>query len=172
LLLLLSLFLAACASYSHQATQPLGENQVPLLEASAIDPAPEPADNRDPLQVCAVVPDEELQEMRGGYGIYYFTYVMDLNLADDQPSAKVDYAAVVPEGSPAPSLNGATAYYADNNVFFSAGPQNGSGLGSTVIVAGTGVTVNTVTQFNFHMPDASNLIPSISVMPQMSGTSF
>jgi hypothetical protein len=171
LLSLLSLLLVACASDTSRLNQPLSENRLSLVDNPALDPAAEPVvDKSDPLEVAAVVPDEELQEMRGCYGIYYFTYVMDLNLVD-QPSAQVSYAAVVPDGSPATGLEGATAYYGDNNVFFTAGPSS-SGLGSTVIVAGHGVTVNTNVQFNFHLPDASQLIPTINVMPQISGTTF
>lgn len=169
LLVLLPLVLVACASAPSQVTQPLIEKSGDSLVALTAQPASKPAEKPDPLQVCAVVPDEELQEMRGCLGgTYHFAFIMDFNLVGT-PEVSVKYSASVPEGSPAPTLNGATAYYSDGNVFYMAGPNStGSGLMSQVIVTGHDNIVFSTAEFNFQMPNAANLIPSITILPQTS----
>jgi hypothetical protein len=105
--------------------------------------------------------------MRGCNGVYYFNFVMDINLTNPTPSVKTEYTASVPKGSPDPSFNGAKAYYSDNNVFYLAGPTPG-GLASELIVAGNNNIVFSNTEFNFHMPNAATLAPNLSVLPVSS----
>lgn len=170
--LLLPLALVACASTSNRVTQSLIEYQEEGPAAPASQPTPKrtpkPAEN--PLQVCAVVPEEDLQEMRGCLGVYFFDYNFDINLVTNpQVSITTNFAAVVPDGSPSPAFNGTTAAYRDDNVSYIAGPTS-SGLNSQLVVTGRDNIVFANTQFNIYLPNASNLIPSISVMPGLSVT--
>ncbi len=164
---LLPLLLVSCATNPGGVTQLLPQSPGDLLLTQTVQPAPPAAGHRDPLQVCAVIPDEDLQEMRGCQGIYYFNFVMDINLVNPTPTVNVEYTAAVPEGAPSPSFNGAKAYYADDNVFYVAGPTPG-GLASELIVAGTNNIVFSNTEFNFHMPNAASLTPSINVLSASS----
>jgi hypothetical protein len=167
---LLPLLLMACACQKNQVSRLLPEDRGFFLESPAVKPASQTEVKEDLLQVCAVVPDEELQDMRGCQGVYYFDFTMDINLRDDSPKVDIKYTAAVPDGSPPPSLNGAVAHYADDNVYFKAGPTPGSGLESRVIVAGNKNIVYSTSTFNFYMPDASKLIPTINILPGSSLT--
>jgi hypothetical protein len=105
--------------------------------------------------------------MRGCQGIYYFNFIMDINLTNPTPTVDVKSTIALPDGSPAPSFNGAKAYYADDNVFYLAGPTPG-GLTSELIVAGNNNIVFSNTEFNFHMPNAASLTPSVNVLSASS----
>jgi hypothetical protein len=169
LVALLPLWLVACASQSNQVTRLLPEDRGFFQESPAVKPASQTEVKEDPLQVCSVVPDEQLQEMRGCLGVYYFDFTMDINLMNDSPQVDVSYTAAVPDGSPAPSLNSAVAHFADDNVFFRAGPTP-AGVASEVIVAGNRNIVYSTSTFNFYMPDANKLIPNLNVLPGSSLT--
>jgi hypothetical protein len=173
---LLPLLLVSCAANPSGVTQLLPQSQGDLLLTKAVQPAPTSADNRDPLQVCAVVPEEELGEMRGCQGYYYFNFVMDINLTNPTPTVKTEFTASVPTGRSEPQFNGAKAYYAENgvdekgvpnSVFYLAGPTPG-GLTSELIVAGNNNIVFSNTEFNFHMPNAASLTPSVNVLSASS----
>lgn len=160
---LLPLVLVSCAANPGGVTHLMLQSPGDLLLSQAAQPAPSAAGQRDPLQVCAVVPDEDLQEMRGCNGTYYFNFVMDINLVNPTPTVNVEYTASVPTGKSEPQFNGSKAYYADNNVFYVAGPTPG-GLTSELIVAGANNIVFSNTEFNFQMPNAASLTPSINVL--------
>ncbi len=169
---LLPLLLVSCAANPSGVTQLLPQSRGDLLLTQAVQPAPPSADKRDPLQVCAVVPEEELGEMRGCNGAYYFNFVMDINLTNPtNPTINVQHTASVPTGRSEPQFNGAKAYYAensgDNSVFYLAGPTPG-GLASELIVAGNNNIIFSNTEFNFHMPNAATLTPSINVLSASS----
>jgi hypothetical protein len=187
LVVLLPLLLLSCAS-TKQLAQELQENHgtflTPLPAAtvsrpavkSVASPAAHPADKpaakptkeSAPLKVCSVVSEDDLQDMRGCLGVYYFDYNFDINLtATPQVSVNQSFQAVLPDGSAAPTVNTTSAVFRDNNVSYTAGIL-GSEMGSSLVVAGSGNVVFANTQFNFHMPSASVLIPSISVMPAAS----
>jgi hypothetical protein len=116
-----------------------------------------------------VVPEEELQEMRGAMGVYYFDFTFDINMvANPQVHVSSKFTAAVPDGT-SPSFNGTTAVFQDDNVFYMAGPTQG-GLMSEVIVAGTNNLVIANTQFNIHIPNAALISPTINVLPAASLT--
>jgi|UniRef100_A0A7C3UW89 hypothetical protein len=166
------LVIVACASPSNRITRTLIESQEEVPAAPGSQPTPQrtpkPAEN--PLQVCAVVPDADLQEMRGCLGVYYFDYNFDINLVTNpQVSITTNFGAVVPDGSPSPTFNGSTAVFQDSNVSYIAGPTN-TGLNSQLVVTGRDNIVFATTQFNIHLPNASSLIPNISVMPGVTLT--
>ena len=125
--------------------------------------ADKPADPKNPLEFCAAVSEDNLEEMRGTFGVYFFDYNFDINLVTNpQVSVSTNFAAAVPDGSPQPNLNGSTAIFQDNNVSYIAGPANG-GLMSQVMVTGRDNVVFANTQFNIHLPNASTLTPTINV---------
>ena len=113
---LLPLVLVSCATNQGGVTHLMLQSPGDLLLSQAAQPAPPAAGQRDPLQVCAVVPDEDLQEMRGCNGTYYFNFVMDINLVNPTPTVNVEYTASVPTGRSEPQFNGAKAYYAEDSV--------------------------------------------------------
>jgi hypothetical protein len=160
--------LAACAS--NQAAQALRENQGTFLTPLSAKEASKPAAKADPLELCATVPENDLQEMRGTLGVYFFDYNFDINLVT-APVVKVtsSFQAVLPDGSPAPTTNGTMASFKDDNVSFTAGPTNG-GLASQVVVAGRDNIVFANTQFNIHIPNASTLTSTVNVLPAASLT--
>ena len=165
----LPLLLVACASPPNRVTQVLLENHGNFLTPLASQPASEPEDKPDLLEVCALAPEEDLQEMRGTLGVYFFDYNFDINLATSpQVQVKTSFQAVLPDGSPAPAVTGATAVFRDNNVSFTVGPSNGGGFMSEVMVTGRDNIVFANTQFNIHIPNASTLIPNLNVMPAAS----
>jgi len=184
LLVLLPLLLLACAS-SKQLAQSLEENQGNFLTPLPAKPASRPAAKLDdkalpvktdkpaskhgPLQVCAVVPDDDLQDMRGCQGEYLFNYNFDVNMTNmPQVSISSNFMARLPDGSPAPNVNMTSASFQDNNVSYTAGIMGGSGIGSSLMVTGQNLTVLSFATFTFQLPDTSILIPSISVMPAAS----
>jgi hypothetical protein len=184
LVALLPLLLMSCAS-SKQLAQSLEENHgnflTPLSTAPASQPAVKPANKvanmtadelaenpPNPLKVCATVPADDLQDMRGCLGVYFFDYNFDINLlTTPQVSVNTSFQAVLPDGSPAPTVNSTSAVYRDSKVSYTAGPSS-TGLGSQLLVTGHDNIVFANTQFNFHLPNASVLIPTISVMPASS----
>ncbi|MEJ2071571.1 MAG: hypothetical protein P8X65_02205 [Syntrophobacterales bacterium] len=162
---LLLLSLVGCASTSSQVTQPAPASQVEVPVAQATMPVSQPAEERDPLKVCAVVPEEDLKEMRGCLGVYYFDFTFDINmLANPEVSVTTNFTAAVPDGSPAPEFSGTTAVFQDDNVFYVAGPT-GNGMISEVIVTGHDNVVFANTNFNIRIPDATLLSPTINIMP-------
>jgi hypothetical protein len=164
LVVLLPLLLMSCASTKHLA-QSLEENHGTFLTPLPA-PTPKPAVKPDPLQVCATVPADDLQDMRG-CGVYFFEYDFDINLTST-PQLKVgsSFQALVP-GDTKPTVTNTSAIYVDNNVAYTAGVF-GPGLGSSLAVGGSNNIVFANTQFNFRLPDASVLIPSITVLPAAS----
>jgi len=163
----LLLSLLGCASRSSHLTPMFPETKGDSLLVLAVDPIPGPATIQDPLKVCAKVPEEELKEMRGCLGVYYFDFTFDINmLANPEVSIKTNFTAAVPDGSPSPSFNGTTAIYQDNNVFYAAGPTT-NGMMSEVIVTGHDNIVFANTNFNIKL-DSTILSPSISVLPAAS----
>jgi hypothetical protein len=174
---ILPLTLLACAAKA-PVTQTLLDQQMEYLTAPAATPAPKqahakapkPQGQKDPLEICAVVPEDNLQEMRGTLGVYFFDYNFDINLVTNpQVSVTTNFSAAVPNGSPAPSFNGSTATFQDNNVSYVAGPTSG-GLMSQVMVTGRDNIVFANTQFNIRLPDTSQLIPNVNALPASSLT--
>jgi hypothetical protein len=176
---LLILSLVGCASTSSQVTQPAPASEVDVPVAHAALPVSQtaepvlqtteeltqPAAERDLLKTCAVVPEEDLKEMRGCLGVYYFDFTFDINMvASPEVSVKTNLTAVVPEGSPSPNFNGTTAIFKDDNVFYMAGPT-ANGMISEVIVTGHDNIVFANTNFNIRIPDATLLSPTINIMP-------
>jgi hypothetical protein len=180
----LPLALLACASSPKQATLPSLESRLEAAPVRAPQPAPKPsatadtpvratrpvppptetADVKNPLQAFAMVPEEDLQEMRGCLGVYYFDFTFDINmLASPEVSVSSKFTAAVPDGT-SPSFNGTTAVFKDDNVFYMAGPTQG-GLMSEVIVAGANNFVIANTQFNIHIPNSALISPNINVFP-------
>jgi hypothetical protein len=165
---LLLLSLVGCASTSSQVTQPAPASQVDIPVAQAALPVSQPAKERDPLKVCAVVPDEDLKEMRGCLGVYYFDFTFDINMvASPEVSVKTNFTAAVPENQPAPNFNGTVASFKGDDVFYMAGPT-GNGMISEVIVTGHDNIVFANTNFNIKIPDATLLSPTINIMPASS----
>jgi hypothetical protein len=102
--------------------------------------------------------------------VYFFDYNFDINLVTNpQVSVTTNFSAAVPNGSPAPSFNGSTATFQDNNVSYVAGPTSG-GLMSQVMVTGRDNIVFANTQFNIRLPDTSQLIPNVNALPASSLT--
>ena len=161
---LLPLLLVTCSS-TNQLAQTLRENQGTFLTPLPSQADSKPAKKAEPLKLTAAVPEENLQEMRGGFGTYVFNYDFDINLTA-APQVKVNstFQAVLPDGSPAPTTNGTQASFKDGNVAFTAGPTNG-GLASQLVVTGQNNIVFANTQFNIHIPNASTLTSTINVMP-------
>jgi hypothetical protein len=185
LLVLLPLVFGACAS-TKQLARELQENHGSFLTPLPTHPAAKPADKLalkpadklagltaeqllddppKPLKVCTAVSEEDLQDMRGCVGVYFFNYNFDVNLLTaPQVSVNSSFQAILPDGSPAPSINTTAAYYRDGNVAYSAGPTS-TGLSSQLLVSGQDNIVYATTQFNIHLPNASVLTPSINVFP-------
>ena len=164
---LLPLLLVACAS-TNQVAQTLRENQGTFLTPLLSQPAPKPVKKAEPLKLAAAVPEKDLEDMRGCLGTYFFDYNFDINLVTT-PQVKVTstFQAVLPDGSPAPATNGTMASFKDNNVSFTAGPNNG-GLASQLLVTGHDNIVFANTQFNIHIPNASTLTSTVNVLPAAS----
>ncbi len=164
---LLPLLLVACSS-TNQLAQALRENDGTFLTPLPSKPAPKSATKAEPLKLAAAVPEEDLQEMRGCLGTYFFNYDFDINLtATPQVKVNSTFQAVLPDGSPAPTTNGTQASFKDNNVSFTAGPTSG-GLASQLVVTGQNNIVFANTQFNIHIPNASTLTSSVNVLPASS----
>ncbi len=166
----LLLSLVGCASKSSRLTPLAPEIRGDSLVALTTDPAPPPATSPDPLKVCAKVPEEDLKEMRGCLGVYYFDFTFDINmLANPEVSVQTNFTAAVPDGAPAPDFNGTTAVFKDDNVFYMAGPTS-NGMMSEVLVTGHDNIVFANTNFNIRMPDTSILAPSLNILPAGSLT--
>jgi hypothetical protein len=175
LVALLPLLLMSCAS-TKQLAQSLEENRgnflTPLPAPApkpAVKPDPKPAVRPDPLQVCAAVPAEDLQDMRGCQGVYIFDYTFDINLLNYpnfDPNKDITSSGQVfkPNGSPDVSQIKTSVGYSDSNVSYMAGFTE-TGLSSQLQVKGQDNIVIANTQFNIHLPSASVLIPTINVMP-------
>jgi hypothetical protein len=165
---LLPLLFIACTS-TNQLAQSLRDTEGTFLTPLPAQHASQPAKKAEPLKLAAAVPEENLQDMRGCLGTYFFNYDFDINLtAVPQVKVATSFQAVLPDGSPAPTSNGSQASFKDNNVSFTAGPTSG-GLASQVTVAGQDNIVFANTQFNIHIPNASTLTSTINVMPALSG---
>jgi hypothetical protein len=121
-----------------------------------------------PLKVCSVVPEDDLQDMRGCLGVYYFSYNFDINLlTTPQVNVSTNFQAVLPDGSPAPTVNTTSAVFKDSNVSYVAGPTS-NGLSSQLLVTGHDNVIFANTNFNIHLPNASVLTPTINIMPAAS----
>jgi hypothetical protein len=165
---LLPLLLGACATTSSGVTQALLENHGTFLTPLPAPAAARPPKQAEPLKLTAAVPEEDLQDMRGCLGVYYFSYNFDLDLvATPQVKVSSNFQAVLPDGSPAPTANATTAVFKDNNVSFTAGPTSG-GLASQVLVTGHDNIVFANAQFNIHIPNASTLTSTVTVLPASS----
>jgi hypothetical protein len=159
----LPLLLAACAS--NQLAQALKDNQGTFLTPLPDKTASQPAAKAEPIVLSASVPEDNLQEMRGTLGVYFFDYNFDINLVTTpQVSVSSTFQAVLPDGSPAPTVSGTLASFKDNNVSYTAGPTNG-GLSSQLLVTGRDNIVFANTQFNIHLPNASSLTSTVNVLP-------
>ena len=164
---LLPLLLVACTS-TNQLAQSLRETDGTFLTPLPAKHASKPAQKAEPLKLAAAVPEDNLQDMRGCLGTYFFNYDFDINLtAVPQVKVATSFQAVLPDGTNAPTSNGSQASFKDNNVSFTAGPTSG-GLASQVTVAGHDNIVFANTQFNIHIPNASTLTSTINVMPAAS----
>ncbi len=156
---ILTLTLVACDAKA-PVTQTLLDQQMEYLTAPHRSQAGplhgfQAGGEKNPLEICAVVPEDNLQEMRGTMGVYFFDYNFDINLVTNpQVSVTTNFSAAVPNGSPAPNFNGSTATFQDNNVSYIAGPANG-GLMSQVMVTGRDNIVFANTQFNIRLPETS-----------------
>lgn len=132
-------------------------------KAAPGSPSPAPA-AEEPLQPFAMVADEELRQMRGCLGVYYFDFRLDIDVQTlPQVNISSNFTAVVPEGT-SPSFKGTTAMFKDDNVLYVAGPT-GTGLLSEVIVTGRDNFVIANTQFNIHIPNATFIAPTITILP-------
>jgi hypothetical protein len=121
-----------------------------------------------PLKVCSVVSEDDLQDMRGCLGVYYFSYNFDINLlTTPQVTVSTNFQAVLPDGSPAPTVNTTSAVFKDSNVSYVAGPTS-NGLSSQLLVSGHDNIVFANTTYTIHLPNASVLTPNINVMPANS----
>lgn len=161
---LLPLLLIACTS-TNQLAQSLRETEGTFLTPLPAKHASQPAKKAEALKLAAAVPEDNLQDMRGCLGTYFFNFDFDINLtAVPQVKVATSFQAVLPDGSNAPTSNGSQASFKDNNVSFTAGPTSG-GLASQVTVAGHDNIVFANTQFNIHIPNASTLTSTINVMP-------
>ena len=161
---LLPLLFVACTS-TNQLAQSLRETDGTFLTPLPATHASKPANKAKPLKLAAAVPEDDLQDMRGCLGTYFFNYDFDINLtAVPQVKVATSFQAVLPDGTNAPTSNGSQASFKDNNVSFTAGPTSG-GLASQVTVAGRDNIVFANTQFNIHIPNASTLTSTINVMP-------
>jgi hypothetical protein len=133
-----------------------------------LTPAAVPAtETGDILQMCSVVPDRELQDIRGTYQSYYFAMDVGINLTTSKPSFTVTYTANVPDGQ-APSFEGNMVSFNNGQVSFQAGVGDtslGKGIYSVVSVAGSENIVIANTNVNINIPNAGSLIPSISILP-------
>jgi len=162
LLVLLPLWLGACAS---PAT------------LRAVTQAP-PEKRGDILEACAHLSDQEMQEMRGCYDTYYFSYNVTFDLVANNPQVHVDYRADVPPGS-VPQLNnntGVAQYQSPNgDVVFQAGMGGngtlGKGFYSVLNVAGSNNIVVVDNKITLNLPNATSLIPSINIFktPTLTG---
>jgi hypothetical protein len=150
------------------AAQPAALAAVQPAEKPVAKPAAHHTKQAAPLQVCSAVSDDDLQDMRGCLGVYFFDYNFDINLLTT-PQVKVSstFQAVLPDGSPAPVVNTTSAVFRDNNVSYIAGPTS-SGLSSQLLVSGHDNIVFANTQFNIHLPNAAVLTPSITILPAAS----
>jgi hypothetical protein len=166
----LLLSLVGCASRSSRLTPMEPETRGDALVALAVDPVPQPAANPDLLKVCAKVPEEDLREMRGCLGVYYFDFTFNVNmLANPEVTVDTNFTAAVPDGAPSPSFNGTTAVFKDDNVLYMAGPTSGGGWLSNVIVTGNDLAVLSNVNFNIQLNDTI-FSPSINVLPAGSLT--
>ena len=164
---LLPLLLVACAS-TNQLAQSLRETEGTFLTPLPAKQASQPAKKAEPLKLAAAVPEDNLEDMRGCLGTYFFNFDFDINLtAVPQVKVATSFQAVLPDGTNAPTSNGSQASFKDNNVSFTAGPTSG-GLASQVTVAGHDNIVFANTQFNIHIPNASTLTSTINVLPAAS----
>jgi hypothetical protein len=170
LLVFLPLLLAACAS-TKQLAQELQENHgnflTPLPIEPAAKPVAKPVNKPDPLKVCAAVPAEDLQDMRGCQGVYIFDYAFDINLLNYpnfDPTKDITSSGQYSTPNGSPSKSNTVVSYSDSNVSYLAGFIN-SGLTSQLQVTGQDTTVIANTQYNIHLPSPSVLIPTIKVMP-------
>jgi hypothetical protein len=170
LLVFLPLLLAACASTKQLARELEGNHGnflTPLPTEPAAKPVAKPVNKPDLLQVCAAVPEDDLQDMRGCQGIYIFDYAFDINLVnypnfDPSKDIKSSGQYSTPNGSP--SKSDTSVGYSDNNVIYNSG-FTGTGLTSQLQVKGQDTIVIANTQFNIHLPSPSVLIPTVRVMP-------
>jgi hypothetical protein len=195
LVVLLPLLLMSCASTKQLAqeleenhgnfltplpatpvSQPAANSVAQTADLLAAEPAVQPVDKptakqakkTNPLKVCAVVSEDDLQDMRGCLGVYFFDYNFDINLlTTPQVSVTSSFQAVLPDGSPAPVQNTTSAVFRDSNVSYIAGPTS-TGLSSQVLVTGTDNIVFANTNFNIHLPNASVLTPTINILPAAS----
>ncbi len=166
---LLPLLLLACSS-TNQLTQTLRDNDGTFLTPLPSQSAPKTAKKAEPLKLAAAVPEDNLQDMRGCMGEYFFNYDFDVNLTSTpQVSVTSTFQAVVPNGTSTPTSNGTQASFQDSNVSFTAGPTSG-GLASQLVVTGQNNIVYANTQFNIHIPNASTLTSSVNVLPAASLT--
>jgi hypothetical protein len=195
LVVLLPLLLMSCASTKQLAqelkdnhgnfltplsatpvSQPAAKSVAQTADLLAAEPAGQPVDKptakqakkANPLKVCAVVSEDDLQDMRGCLGVYFFDYNFDINLlTTPQVSVTSSFQAILPDGSPAPVQNTTSAVFRDSNVSYISGPTS-TGLSSQVLVTGTDNIVFANTNFNIHLPNASVLTPTINILPAAS----
>ena len=166
---LLPLLLLACSS-TNQIAQTLRENDGAFLTPLPSQSASKTAKKAEPLKLTAAVPENDLQDMRGCLGTYFFNYDFDINLtATPQVKVSSSFQATLPDGTSTPTSNGTQASFKDNNVSFTAGPTNG-GLASQLVVTGQNNIVFANSQFNIHIPNASILTSSVNVLPAASLT--
>lgn len=146
-LLLLLIFLAgACSTMAPVAQQTMAKG--------------------DLLEMCSLVPDRDLQDIRGCYQSYYFALDVGINLTTTKPSITVTYQANVPDGV-APSFTGNMVSFNNGAVSFQAGVGEtalGEGIYSVVSVAGNNNIVIANTNININVPNATSLVPSYSVL--------
>ena len=158
-------------------TQPAAQSVARPADLAAAQPAAKSPDKlaaqqknkaQKPLKMCAAVADDDLQDMRGCLGVYFFDYNFDINLlSTPQVNVSSTFQAILPDGTTAPTVNTTSAVFKDSNVSYVAGPTS-TGLSSQLLVTGTSNIVYANTQFNIHLPNASVLTPSINVMSASS----
>ena len=99
---LLPLLLVACTS-TNQLAQSLRETEGTFLTPLPAKHASKPAKKAEPLKLAAAVPEDNLQDMRGCLGTYFFNYDFDINLtAVPQVKVATSFQAVLPDGSHCP----------------------------------------------------------------------
>uniref|UniRef100_A0A7C5EQC8 Uncharacterized protein n=1 Tax=Desulfobacca acetoxidans TaxID=60893 RepID=A0A7C5EQC8_9BACT len=143
---------------------------------SSIPSAP-PLASEEVLASCIPLSEAEMGELRGCYdSFYYFSYNVTFDLVPSNPTVTVDYYANY-QGPPGQAaLTGPVATFTDaaGNVKFQAGVGEGSlgkGFYSVLNVAGTNNLVIVDNKITLNLPNATSLIPSITIfnIPTLSG---
>lgn len=117
------------------------------------------------LQLCKVVPDEELRELRGRYDTYFFglDIVGNLNVGSGAFTGQVGFSTNVAPNTV--NFSGTQVSYNNGNISYQAGIGStslGSGIYSMVVVAGTQNVVISNTTVNLNIQGLT--VPSFTAL--------